>query len=68
MLEKESGICFNINLSLHQVEVSSPCKKVSRCWTYCAYMRGSDLLNVMSSEFGRITNPTTKTKSKVHKK
>lgn len=61
--EKESGICFNVNLSSHRVEVPLLRKKASRCWTYCEYLSGSDLLNMMSSEFGRITNPATKTKN-----
>lgn len=36
-----------------------PCRVVSRFLTYPAYLCGSDLLNAMSSEFGRITNPAT---------
>lgn len=59
--DKWNKICFNLSSSLHWVEVLLLCKKVSRCWTYSWYLSGSDLLNVISSELGRITKPATKT-------
>lgn len=59
--DKRNKIWLNMNSSLHWVDALLLCKKVSRFWMYSWYLSGSDLLNVISSELGRITKPATKT-------